>query len=755
MTPAPAGVRRWLFELALGARMSAAGGRAGWFRLALIATGVGLGVAVLLGAATVPAAVAASNARTDSREIGYERLPPPGDDTLLTSELETTFGTTSISGVLLEPEGSHPPLPPGVSRMPGPGQIVVSPALAELLREPGSTLLRERWDADVIGVIDTEGLSGPAEYFFYLGTDTLRPGIDTRIREFGTLEATPDRLPMFTVLALVAMVGLLIPVMVFVAGAVRIGDQARDRRLAALRMVGADAAMTRRIAAGETLTGAVLGLLAGALLWAGGIRLATRYAIGPMSFFPADLRPVPILVAAIVIAVPAVTVLVTLTAMRGVVVEPLGVIRMSAEVRRGLWWRLIPPALGLVLLWPLRRGLDEAPAGYEKQVVGGVAFLLIGIALLLPWLVEAVVRRLGGGSTAWELAVRRLQLDSGPAIRAVSGIAVSVAGVIALQGIVAGVESFQARAERGPSARYDVEISSYAELPDRTWTTALDATPGVREHQVLKVVRGEHDTTFQIGACPVLQQLAAVGECHDGDVFAVGADAPGTTYALGDARIGWTAPTTTRIVTHTSDTRSTGVDVSGGNLLLITPAALGGAVPEPSSTFYYAALDPGVPQAREQVRNTAAGLDLESSLFFSTNDAVVPALTEVRRALMAGAVGLLLLIGAALLITVADQLRERRRALAVLVAFGTRRRTLGASILYQVAIPVVLGMLLAVTVGTTIAVVLMLAVGAPPAIDWPGIATTSGTAALVILGATAAGLPALWRLTRSANLRTE
>lgn len=59
-----------------------------------------------------------------------------------------------------------------------------------------------------------------------------------------------------------ACVALLLPVAVFIGTAVRFGGEQRDRRLAALRLVGADQAMTRRIAAGESLCGALLGLAA-------------------------------------------------------------------------------------------------------------------------------------------------------------------------------------------------------------------------------------------------------------------------------------------------------------------------------------------------------------------------------------------------------------------------------------------------------------------------------------------------------------
>jgi hypothetical protein len=91
----------------------------------------------------------------------------------------------------------------------------------------------------------------------------------------------------------------------------------------------------------------------------------------------------------------------------------------------------------------------------------------------------------------------------------------------------------------------------------------------------------------------------------------------------------------------------------------------------------------------------------------------------------------------------------------VLVAFGTRRTTLTGSVLYQVAIPVVLGLTLAVATGTGLGTILQAAANAPIRFDWVGIGATSGAAALVVLLTTAASLPLLWRLTKPGGLRSE
>ncbi|GAA4693355.1 FtsX-like permease family protein [Promicromonospora umidemergens] len=765
---------RRISELALGIRLSVGGGRSGWVRLALIAVGVGLGVTMLLVAASIPTVLDARTERADARSVTWDQQLTPGEPTMLTQEVKSSFRDAPVVGLLLQPEHDDAPLPPGVPRQLEPGDLVVSPALGDLLASDNGAALRDRWGDRVVGTIGDEGLTGPDELRFYLGTDQLTAGSEyvDRIQSFGGADGSSAGLgPVLLLLALVGMVVLLLPVAIFISTAVRFGSENRDRRLAALRLVGADVGMTRRIAAGETLAGAAGGLAVGTLLFLAIGRLAAYAVPAELSFYPEDLRPAPVLAALTVVLVPATTVLVTLSALKQVLVEPLGVVRRGSERRRRFWWRLVVPVVGLALLTPLIDGLDTSP-GSQVMVVAGLILVLVGVALILPWLVEATVHRLNGCSVAWDLAVRRLQLDSGTAVRSVSGIAVSVAGLIAMQGLVATIGELSpwSQADTSTFQATVLDIDPEADSAE-TWERELSRAEGVTRVGLLTSMwarptpatagqpASSDETLIDIGTCEVLAQEAQLDSCDDGDAFVVAPDgtttpASGSVYLLGtgqDTR--WTLPASAEVVGPAPGT----VGSMGGMSarIMVTPGALGGIDVEPEGMTVYVALDPAVLDAADHMRTAAAQVDPAAYESPIAPERTTLILGNVQSALLVGTVALLVLIGASMLVNVIEQLRERRQLLAVLVAFGTRRRTLGASVLFQVAIPVVLGLAIAVVTGSVLALALQAAVDAPLAFDWLTVGVTSGAAALMVLLTTAAGLPLLWHLTRPGGLRSE
>ncbi|MDH2392410.1 ABC transporter permease [Streptomyces sp. HNM0663] len=766
----------------MGVRFAFGGGREGWTRTLLTGVGVGLGVALLLVTTAIPSALAARDARADARsEHTAPQAAQPGRDTLLIGEADTRFHGADVHGRLLKPEGPDAPVPPGLTAFPGPGEMAVSPALKELLASSESELLRERLPYRQTAVIGDEGLIGPAELAYYAGSDTLKQigGKVPRVTGFDN-SAEPEPLdPVLALLIVLVFTALLTPVAVFIAAAVRFGGERRDRRLAALRLVGADSRMTRRIAAGEALAGSLVGLVLGT-----GFFLVARQAAGAVdlfriSVFPADLNPSPALAALVALAVPAAAVAVTLFTLRGVVIEPLGVVRTAKSARRRVWWRLLPPLAGLALLYPMTGRGNDGGEFNQWQVSAGVVLLLVGVTGLLPWLVERAVARLGGGPVSWQLAVRRLQLSSGTAARLVNGIAVAVAGAIALQMLFAGVEgdytkqtgqdpsraALSVRANTGTGSPEEVaalnrrirEAKGVAEVIQLT-TTGLSPAPDSLEET----------TSLTIGSCAALRQVAQLDSCADGDAFILrgGFDdtnteavaKPGRTLYSGNVYgtedgpppVAWTLPASAKEAVSREDP-----DGTKRNGIAVTPSAAPQGLGDEQLATLYVRLDGSVPDALEHVRTAVRQADPLLSPLGLQATKESERFASIRTGLYVGAACVLLLIGASLLVSQLEQLRERKKLLSALVAFGTRRSTLSLSVLWQTAVPVALGLALSTAVGLALGAMLLRMAYAPVVIDWVSVASMAGIGIAVVLAVTALSLPPLLRLMRPEGLRTE
>ncbi|MFF9634228.1 ABC transporter permease [Streptomyces bacillaris] len=779
--PPPRGASA-LRDLGLGIRFAAAGGREGWIRTLLTAVGVGLGVALLLLASAVPHMLDARSGRDQARsEVKASAADSAKSDTsVLRLDTSTEYRDRTVIGRLLHAEGPAPVRPPGVDRFPAPGDMLVSPALKELLEAPGSELLRERLPYDITGTIGDAGLRSPGELFYYAGSDTLTPAAGAeRISGYGTHRATDPLPPLLVVLTVMVCVVLLVPVAIFIATAVRFGGDRRDRRLAALRLVGADIRTTRRVAAGEALFGAVLGLLFGLVFFLVGREFIGSVEIWDVSAFPADVVPDPLLGLMITVAVPLTAVLVTLVAMRSVVIEPLGVVRRGKDRGRRLWWRLLMPVAGLAVLG-ITGPVDEY--AYEPvkpfPIAAGAVLVLVGLALLLPWLVEACVKRLRGGPVPWQLAVRRLQLSSGAASRAVSGVTVAVAGAIALQMLFAAMNADFNRMTGQDPAR--AQFAGYSEnVTGEAATSAIEqfrATKGVevvigsvQAYATKPGVYTDDDipptTSVTVGTCDTLRELARITSCEDGDTFVVHppgdkdmsfwidqAARKGQVVEIGSGTgkpLRWTLPADSRTVQGRKDP----MGETHYGIMATTGAVDASTLPGAQITAQIR-VDRSVPDVAEHVRNTAARID--PGMRFVTLDSVERdrQFDSIQTGLKVGASVVLLLIAASMLVSQLEQLRERKRLLSVLVAFGTRRTTMGWSVLWQTAVPVFLGLVIAVAGGLGLGAMLAWMI-AKSVSDWWLFLPLTGVGAGLILLVTAASMPSLWRLMRPDGLRTE
>ncbi|MEU9098232.1 FtsX-like permease family protein [Streptomyces sp. NPDC048361] len=792
-------MKRRLHDLGLGIRFAVSGGREGWVRTWLTAVGVGLGVAMLLGAASVPHLDDERANRIHARQpfsAGSDRNAAHRTVSLLYAVADTEYRSSTIGGKVLRPANADPVLPPGLTAIPAAGTMAVSPALRDLLASPEGELLRPRLPYKITATIGDAGLVEPSELYFYAGDAALSTDAGaSSAAGFGNIGETQQLDPMLVVLVILSCVVLLMPVAIFIATAVRFGGERRDRRLAALRLVGADARTTRWVAGGEALAGAALGLAVGALLFLGLAELIGPLGLWSFGFFPGDLRPLPWLALLVAVAVPALAVGVTLAAMRSVSVEPLGVVRGGRIRRRRLWWRLAMPGLGVVLLFVSQNPdartapLSVAPPGIGVQlmdamgpvtIAAGATLVLAGLITLLPWLVEAVMGLLRGGSPSWQLAVRGLQLSSGAASRAVSGITVAVAGSVALHMFFVGIHDDFNKVTGADASR--AQYTVLADYPDAALAErmigAFRGTPGVS--QVIGSVSSyvtkpgpltaddiRPTTQLTLGDCATLRELARIDTCQDGDTFVVHpSDPEQAAWVDRTARPGkplnttsdesgippklWTLPAATRTVMGRPD--PTG-EVQDG--VFVTPGAMDTSLlTSGARTSAMLTVDQRVPDAAEHIRNTAAALSPQLRVATVRTIERDRQYAGIQTGLQAASLATLGLIAAGMLVSQVEQLRERRRLLAALVAFGTRRATLAGSVLWQTAVPVALGIALAVAGGTALGALMLRIIG-KTVTSWWLFVPLAGAGAAVILAVTLLSLPVLWRQMRSDGLRTE
>jgi hypothetical protein len=758
---------QWWTDLMLGVRLAVSGGRAGWGRLALTAIGVGLGVTVLLAATSVSPMLQAREDRGYARAVPIEDTAAvPGIDPVYAAQRESQFDDRDLTGVIVQKTGPNAPLPPGVDRLPDAGEVLLSPALSDLLNSPAGELLRPRFPDRVVGTVGVSGLTGPHELFFYVGVPKVAGQAGAaKVYRFGRPSSPRTLDGLLWLLVVLGAAALLVPVIVFVATSSRLAAAARDRRLAALRLVGADSEQVRRIAGGEAFVGALAGVIVGVALFLLGRALVPNIDAPALrgGIFSADIRPVWTLAALIVVAVPLLAVSIATFSLRRIMIEPLGVVRRARTQRRKLWWRLAPPVAGIGLLASQGGRLGQALDGNSQlPVMAGIVLLLCSVPLVLPWIVERLAAKLGGGSPAWQLAVRRLQLDSGTPARVVGGVAVVLAGAIALQTLFIPAESRYLPTDGQPSV---VSVS----MPDTDVNQALALAPALRKAPGVDTVSATidlhlhtadgHETTLYLGSCDELRRQAAIGPCRDGDVFTTAVKDGSFVLAAGQRisltsydesgretkAVAWTVPASLRPIPAT--------DEGEAGVVYATPAAIAGIAPVAYATASVRAKTYDV-EFVERVRNALVPFGWSADAFAATS-ADTGTYLLIAQVLMIGSVITLLLAAASLLVVALEQIRERRRALAVLAANGVRRSLLARSLLWQTAVPIAVAVVVALVSGLVLAGLLLYVTRQPIEFDWATIAVFVTAAVVAVLVSTACTLPSLWRAADAEGLHAE
>ncbi|MCE6995811.1 ABC transporter permease [Saccharothrix sp. S26] len=724
---------RWAADLVLGIRLAVGGSRTSWARLALTAAGVGLGVTVLLLAASIGPAREAKSHRVQAASLD----PATANPKLKARHVSVSWQGRLITGVELAATAPDAPAPPGVGRIPGPGELVVSPELLDLMRTDES--VRARFPESVIGVIADAGLPRPKSLIFYAGLPDAHHDGAQPAAGFGSDQPPATLLPIYRLLMVAAISALLVPLGIFVLVATRLGATGRGQRLAAIRLVGASRTQLRWIASGETLTGAVLGLFVGVALFFAARPLARFIEVEGVGFFPTDLLPDPLLGAVIAVGVPVVAVVSALLALRTEDVGPLGLSRAVELPRHRAWWRfaLIGAGAAAILATSAVGGYWEVMSD-ARPAIGlgvGIALVLAGTGAVLPWLVGQVAHRVEPDGIAPLLALRTLRFDSGTP-RVLSGVVVVLTGSLTLQVLLGVAAQFTAAPPSDAPDRWVLNLPP--RTPVRPLEEAIALVGGVRQVSEVRVHVADRVVVTSTDCVEIAERLG-VHDCVTGAAYLVDPTAkpePGTKLRINGQD--WVVP---RYREATGDLW--GLVVAGGAdpvLASLPPTELV-VRGDPDSSF------------GDRLLAATGRADRGVTLRRQVEAGQVELFTSLRSGVIGGSVLLTLLAVIGLAAAAVDQVFERRRPTAVLAANGVPPRVLAVSALWQSAIPAALGIALAIPVGLGTA--WLVAPAGRFRVDWTEIATTVAAAAVVVLVVSLCTLPALRSAIRPAVLRTE
>lgn len=393
------------------------------------AIGVAVGVTLVLWLAAVPGALQQRADRSGWMEGNFAR--DQGSAALLVNMTRDNVGGQRIERLDVAQTRPDVPIAPGIPKVPGPGEVILSPALAKLAASLPADQLADRFKGTVVGQFGDAALAYPDQLIALVGHDPAE--LPNASEWAGLTSRGPGYInELLVVLSQIGLVVLIAPCLVLVASAARLTAARRERRLAALRLAGATPQQVVSMTAAETAIASVIGAALGVglifpLRW-----LTAKIPWDGGTWYPSDWTPSTLMIVAVLVVAPLLVVGAAVLGLRRAVSKPLGAAqqqtRRQPNVARLLW------LVGAVVVFVAAIQTASGRSGTTFVLVGlsAVAVSLIFVGPLVTSLLGKVfVARWRSPSTL--LAGRRLRDDPKAAFRASAGVVLAVfAGSMAL-----------------------------------------------------------------------------------------------------------------------------------------------------------------------------------------------------------------------------------------------------------------------------------------------------------------------------------
>lgn len=337
-------------------------------------------------------------------------------------------------------------------KTPRPGEYYLSKALADAVAEypEDNILARFGKNTKYLGVIPSEYTASPDALMIVRGASVEevaesdaftksqgQPSYFANVyrTDANGLKSDAKIDPVAVIVFGVGGTILLFPIVIFVSVATQLGAAQREKRYAALRLIGATKRQVGRVLMLESLLASVVGVLIGlGAFWLLQAPLQD-FKMDGMRFNPSDLALTGTQYALIIGLTLGLTMFVNWRRMRRAQISPLGVSRSVEKVKKLRAWRALVPALGIAFFaWlsskPGRDWLDANKESAIPMLLLTTALLLVMFGLILAggWLTNKLsllaARWANNGSML--IAGKRTAVHSRTVFRSVSGVVLAL-----------------------------------------------------------------------------------------------------------------------------------------------------------------------------------------------------------------------------------------------------------------------------------------------------------------------------------------
>jgi hypothetical protein len=749
-------------EFLLGLRLLFGAGRGNRIRFFLMAVGGSLGVCCLALVLTIPQILDAHDGRAAAREPQSTSAQPAGSTLVL--QRSDPYGSKAFTRVFIAKGTKNADkVPPGLNRLPDPGEVFLSPRAHDLLRDRPA--VKGLLPGHEKGLIGAAGLAHPDELFAYIGTSHDKITDEgLALKGWGYSYAPSPAVEPSTLTYLRFTLGalVLLPLGIFLSVCTRLSAASRNRRLASLRLLGLSTRGTQRVNAAETVVAALLGAILGLGEYWVLNQVMTRTGLPSLRWYPADGALSASTVAVCLISSPLLAWFVGRASARDAAANPLAVRRTAAPKRPAKWSALLlVTGLGIVTGY-CATGFTDHPANNlglnAVLLLAGILLTGLGLVLTLPLISYALARRLARTtqSLTLNLAMRRNEVEPGSTMRVVTGLVLLVFSASLAQGVLIQME--QVTRPSAPVQDYSIPLSSLTvEQRHR-----LVEVPGVRAHAVTMASWTDPNdnsygvppqATALVATCAQLAKMVRHSEgCVDGKVMMLdnlnsGPDPgirPGASFPF-HLREG-TRHRTLSITLPSDKITYTPYDPSmaeEGEVLVPPSEIPAGARPETGQFALTSSSDHD--QVRKVLDGIAAVAPIAEVEPIGVNIEGLEQIAVIETLLAVGMIMGLVIGAAAFVVSATDRAVERRAQVTAVTLIGARARTMRTVQCVQVVLPLSIGLALALVTGKIAESSYLITGGSETYWDFAGLPVLALAAAGVAVVSAVGTLPLIGR----------